>query len=126
VVFAASWAKHGWNDVSEAFKQMEGPVETSVAARSDQGDQHKEDNLAVKMMFNYEAESNARAIFGAMNRELVPLRQARGLTETMGLSEDLKILPPHSNIVDMPVAFTDWIPEVKEALIRFPDALPRR
>lgn len=31
--------------------------------------------LAVKMMFNYDAESNAQAILRAMYKEIIPVRQ---------------------------------------------------
>ncbi len=61
VVFAAKWADRGWRGVSRAFERIEGPEEATTSEGQDF-------SLAVKMMFNYEAESNATAIVEAMQR----------------------------------------------------------
>lgn len=41
------------------------------------GTQHDEFPLAIKMMFNYEAESNAPAILKAMYKEILPARSVQ-------------------------------------------------
>ncbi len=63
-VCAARWARRQWEGVSEAFERVEGPSEATTATQQ-LGEEYP---LAVKMMFNYEAESNAAAIMDAMQR----------------------------------------------------------
>ncbi len=65
VVVAARWAGGKWGQVSRAFEGVEAPVETTSAGWKSEKNDHP---LAVKMMFNYEAESNAAAIIDAMHR----------------------------------------------------------
>ncbi|XP_065352449.1 serine/threonine-protein kinase Pink1, mitochondrial [Cloeon dipterum] len=85
--------------------------------------------LAVKMMFNYDAESNASSILHAMLRETVPawsrdfdVIQVLDYTATGRLSS----LSPHANIVEMYRVFTDRIPDIPGAMDLYPDALPAR
>uniref|UniRef100_T1ISF8 non-specific serine/threonine protein kinase n=1 Tax=Strigamia maritima TaxID=126957 RepID=T1ISF8_STRMM len=87
-------------------------------------------DLAVKMMFNYEAESNATTILKCMSRETVPAKKIE-----IGDEIDLwnynckfgsKWLPPHLNVVDMICAFVDTVPFLPDALNLYPNALPRR
>ena len=55
----------------EGFRKMgtEGPgAETSCSSEQKSGSEEKPFPLAIKMMFNYEAESNANAIINAMHR----------------------------------------------------------
>ena len=112
VVCGAKWIGNAWTDVSAAFERIESGVE--------------QEPLAVKMMFNYEAESNALSIMAAMHRETVPARKL-ALPPHLVLGQAPRIkLPPHNNIVDMPLAFTDQVPELKDGLKLFPQALPRR
>uniref|UniRef100_A0A646QG39 non-specific serine/threonine protein kinase n=1 Tax=Hemiscolopendra marginata TaxID=943146 RepID=A0A646QG39_9MYRI len=84
-------------------------------------------NLAVKMMFNYDAESNAFAILKAMHRETVP---AKFIIGNISLGDRIPFkhysLPPHPNIVSMHCAFTDSTPLLPEAIMVYPDALPYR
>lgn len=86
--------------------------------------------LAVKMMFNYDAESNASSILRAMFRETVPARTYYHNPELShwekGLVEDKKTLPPHRNIVQMYSVFTDRVPKLPEGQQLYPDALPPR
>lgn len=84
----------------------------------DDGEGGDRPELAVKMMFNYDADSNAAAIWNSMNRECVPARinlVGRGAT-----------LPPHPNIVRMPVAFVDATAVLPGAHRLYPEALPPR
>lgn len=86
--------------------------------------------LAVKMMFNYDAESNASAILRAMYRETVPARRHYGNDELaiweQRLAENTVTLPPHPNIVAMYYVFADRIPMLPGSWGMYPDALPTR
>ncbi|XP_029178837.1 serine/threonine-protein kinase PINK1, mitochondrial [Nylanderia fulva] len=86
--------------------------------------------LAIKMMFNYDAESNAAAILRAMYRETVPARRHYGNDELaiweQRLAENTMTLPPHPNIVAMHYIFADRIPMLPGSWGMYPDALPTR
>lgn len=135
VVFAAQWAREKVAGLNEAMKSMgQTPLmmEPAKIIDSDKAVE-KEDTtfpLAIKMMFNYEAESNAMAIISAMNRETVPARNVRVPPHfeswLVAMREKSQTLPPHPNIVEMHTAFADYVPDIKEALNMYPDALPRR
>ena len=63
--------------------------------------------LAMKMMFNFHAESNAQVILKAMQKETV-------IAENVSSLESLKpIVTPHPNIVKMYTAFPDYIPDLQ-------------
>ncbi|XP_042893579.1 serine/threonine-protein kinase Pink1, mitochondrial-like [Penaeus japonicus] len=86
--------------------------------------------LAIKMMFNYEAESNAPAILRAMYKEMLPARslqldEAQLEWQERFCSKQLR-LPTHHNIVDMPCVFVDRIPFLEDSMQLYPDALPMR
>lgn len=79
------------------------------------------------MLFNYDAESNAYAIFKAMSKECIPFEGSFGpeidaLTARMGRTK----LPSHPNIVTMHGVFVDQIPELPRAREMFKNALPPR
>lgn len=85
---------------------------------------------ALKMMFNYDIQSNSMAILKAMYRETVP---ASMYFNQQGISsyeyEFLNMtrhLPPHPNIVKIHSVFTDYIPELKMCREMYPAALPKR
>ncbi|XP_011633507.2 serine/threonine-protein kinase PINK1, mitochondrial [Pogonomyrmex barbatus] len=86
--------------------------------------------LAIKMMFNYDVESNAAAILKAMYREIVPARKRYGNNSLtfweQKLAENTAILPPHPNIVAMYCVFADRIPILPGSWRMYPDALPSR
>lgn len=86
--------------------------------------------LAVKMMFNYEAESNAPAILRAMYKEMLPARNLQLDEEQLELQERFcnKVIriPTHPNIVEMPCVFVDRIPLLEDSMKLYPDALPSR
>lgn len=87
-------------------------------------------SLAVKMMFNYDAESNATSILRAMYRETIPAK-VHYTNEEVGeweknMGEHAIRLPPHPNIVAMHCAFADRIPDIPGAKVLYPDALPAR
>ncbi|XP_067006168.2 serine/threonine-protein kinase Pink1, mitochondrial [Anabrus simplex] len=98
----------------------------------DQTDSKTEETypLAVKMMFNYDAESNATCILRAMYRETVPARSHFTNEELssweQSLADRMRSLPPHPNIVEMYCVFADRIPYLPESLSLYPDALPAR
>ncbi|XP_032689219.1 serine/threonine-protein kinase PINK1, mitochondrial [Odontomachus brunneus] len=86
--------------------------------------------FALKMMFNYDAESNATAILRAMYRETVPSRKHYGNDNMtiweQKLVENKATLPPHPNIVAMYNVFADRIPILPDSWGMYPDALPTR
>lgn len=86
--------------------------------------------LALKMMFNYDAESNAAAILKAMYKETVPAQKHYRNDDLAiwekKLTENKITLPPHPNIVAMYYVFTDKIPILPGSWGLYPDALPSR
>jgi len=90
--------------------------------------------FAIKMMFNYDAESNALTILRAMQRETLPTRalslppELRPLYEGLGSgsAEPGPRLPPHPNVVEMVVVFADQVPRLAGGEELYPGALPRR
>lgn len=87
-------------------------------------------DLAIKMMFNYDFESNADTIFQGMIKEITPARLSPEMEEeSLWLVKHrvkLKTLPPHSNIVDMQGIFVDHVPKIDNDEHRYPAALPTR
>ncbi|KAF7994698.1 hypothetical protein HCN44_004170 [Aphidius gifuensis] len=85
---------------------------------------------ALKMMFNYDAESNALTILKAMYRETVPARNYHQADEIADwekrMANNKRVLPPHSNIVDMYFVFADRVPMLPGSTKIYPDALPSR
>lgn len=85
-------------------------------------------NLAVKMMFNYDAESNAFAIINSMNKECVPFNGE--FSNDHQLSEWINKrrckLNSHPNIVEIYNVFADFTPCLQDAFKLYPDALPPR
>jgi len=86
--------------------------------------------LAIKMMFNYHAESNAFTILRAMHRETVPARNINISSDVDSLYQSLDAnkarVPPHPNIVDMMTVFADQVPCLSGDLQLYGDALPVR
>ncbi|XP_012258012.2 serine/threonine-protein kinase Pink1, mitochondrial [Athalia rosae] len=86
--------------------------------------------LAIKMMFNYDAESNATSILRAMYRETVPARTHCQNEELavweQKMADNKRILPAHPNIVAMYCAFADRVPDLPGSSKMYPDALPAR
>ncbi|XP_064461289.1 serine/threonine-protein kinase Pink1, mitochondrial-like [Ornithodoros turicata] len=100
VVYGARWKSSGAEDADAANKKTHW-------------------DLAVKVMFNYDAQSNAAAIWNCMKRECIPARINL-------LSECKTMLPSHPNIVNMLVAFADRMPLLPNAQQLYPNALPTR
>lgn len=96
----------------------------------------KKDNLesetypfALKMLFNYDIQSNSMEILKAMYREIVPARIFQQENENdweMEFYNRSKFLPPHPNIVNIYSAFTDQTREFEDSKILYPAALPKR
>lgn len=85
--------------------------------------------LALKIMFNYDIESNAMSILRAMHKETVPARR-RNIEEAsewekMLINETI-FLPPHPNVVGIYGVFCDRIPKLRQASKLYPMALPPR
>lgn len=88
-------------------------------------------DLAVKMMFNYDAESQAAAIMQSMKNEVVPAKMADNFGQMMEWEnghhpKKKKRLKPHPNIVDMWAVFVDDVQPFSKCLTEFPHALPSR
>ena len=81
--------------------------------------------LAIKMMFNYDAESNAATILRAMQRETVPARSVSLAGTSVG-QEDVTRLAPHPNIVQMAAVFADQVPHIPGDISMYGPALPSR
>ncbi|XP_055642900.1 serine/threonine-protein kinase Pink1, mitochondrial isoform X2 [Toxorhynchites rutilus septentrionalis] len=85
--------------------------------------------LALKMMFNYDIQSNAMAILKAMYNETVPAKK-RNTSGTDDwekfLIEKTAHLPPHPNVVQMYGVFCDEIPHLQLSNSLYPMALPPR
>ena len=85
---------------------------------------------AIKMMFNYDIQSNAMAILRAMYKETIPARCRidNGDFENWerSLIDQTIALPPHPNIVLMPGYFCDQIPNLQRSRVLYPSALPAR
>jgi len=86
--------------------------------------------LAIKMMFNYHAASNAFTILRAMHRETVPTR-SMSIPSDMDclyrqLDTDKARVDAHPNIVEMVTVFTDQVPALPGDLQMYGDALPPR
>ena len=129
VVFAANWTDQKINErLSSDFDIIE---ETSEELKAIGKVENSDAPLAVKLLFNYEAESNSFAIMNAMQKETVPAKRILLSDDDDTQLEDDKMadgnrLPPHANIVDVKVAFADHIPHIVDAVNHYPDALPRR
>lgn len=96
-------------------------------------EQHNDMNtypLALKMMFNYDIQSNAMAILHAMYKETIPAINKYCNADADGwekqLSESTVQLPPHPNIVLMVGVFCAQIPNLMQSSSLYPMALPQR
>ncbi|XP_058454485.1 serine/threonine-protein kinase Pink1, mitochondrial isoform X2 [Malaya genurostris] len=85
--------------------------------------------LALKMMFNYDIQSNAMSILKAMYKETVPAK-TRNVIETENWERQLLdqtiFLPPHPNVVEMYGVFCAQVPELRMSSSLYPMALPPR
>lgn len=86
--------------------------------------------LALKMMFNYDIQSNALSILRAMYKETVPARQ-RHMNEASDewerlLQNQTLTLPPHPNIVTMFGFFCDEVRNFPDGHLLYPIAQPQR
>lgn len=85
---------------------------------------------ALKMMFNYDIQSNAMAILRAMYKEAIPARSRLDGNNAENweklIMEQTNLLPAHPNIVLMPGFFCDQIPNLRHSQALYPSALPAR
>lgn len=86
--------------------------------------------LALKMMFNYDVQSNSIAILKAMCREIVPAGSVLNSDAQRNYEYDFlkmnRYLPPHPNIVQIFSVFSDFVPELEDCRDLYPAALPKR
>lgn len=80
--------------------------------------------FAVKMLFNFEAESNAIDVWNALNKECVPF--AGDFAQIDQSRNKRQKLVSHPNIVSILGVFVDRTPQLEGALHLYPDALPVR
>jgi PTEN induced putative kinase 1 len=85
---------------------------------------------ALKMMFNYDIQSNAMSILRAMYKETVPARCRVENQDIQNwersLMDQTASVPAHPNLVLMPAFFCDYIPKLKNSHTLYPNALPQR
>lgn len=85
---------------------------------------------ALKMMFNYEIQSNAISILRAMYKETIPCNSKQKKYDQNNwekqIDQDTLKMPPHPNIVLMPAFFCATVPELENSKTIFPNALPPR
>lgn len=79
-------------------------------------------DLAVKVLFNYYAASNATAIWDSLQKECLPVLVNQLLPKGLWRCR----LPPHAHIVEMPVAFVDSVSLLPGATVLWPSALSPR
>lgn len=86
--------------------------------------------LALKMMFNYDIQSNAMSILRAMYKETIPAIHKYNNPDAdsweKSLMEQTVNLPPHPNIVAMVGVFCAQIPNLMQSTSLYPMALPQR
>lgn len=101
---------------------------------SEEDESHRDDHesypLALKMMFNYDIQSNAMSILRAMHKETIPAINKYCNDDATGweklLMEQSVQLPPHPNIVLMFGTFCAQIPDLQQSSTLIPSALPQR
>lgn len=86
--------------------------------------------MALKMMFNYDIQSNAMSILRAMYKETIPAVNKYCNADAEGwekhLMEQAVQLPPHPNIVLMVGVFCAQVPNLMQSSSLYPMALPQR
>lgn len=86
--------------------------------------------LALKMMFNYDIQSNAMAILRAMYKETLPaihkFKNPDADSWEQSLREQTITLPSHPNIVTMVGVFCAPVPDLMQSTSLYPMALPPR
>jgi len=87
-------------------------------------------DLAIKMVYNYDTESNTYAILQNMSNEMVPAQKVFLNDEeniwNNGHHAKKKRLKAHPNIVDMSGVFVGAVPYLPGAKEHYPMALPQR
>ncbi|XP_003746842.2 serine/threonine-protein kinase PINK1, mitochondrial [Galendromus occidentalis] len=99
------------------FESPAGSVDVPIEVENASTDSF---DLAIKMMFNYDAASNSAAIWNSLARECAP-------TANNQFSETKEThLPSHPCIVDIKITFADRVPLLRGAKQLYPHALPPR
>ena len=126
-------ACHQWSlqDFQLGRPLAQGCSAVVISARAKNSDEKDQTfPLAIKMMFNYHAESNALTILRSMQRETVPAQTVHVPASVSDLytrlSTDLIKLTPHPNIVEMVTVFADQVPHVEGDIPLYGTALPPR
>lgn len=116
--------------LSETGDSSESLSLLSLSEDEHQPDDHATYPLALKMMFNYDIQSNAMSILRAMYRETIPAVNKYCNDDASGwekmLMEQSVQLPAHPNVVLMIGAFCAQIPRLRHSAALIPMALPQR
>ncbi|XP_033763428.1 serine/threonine-protein kinase PINK1, mitochondrial-like [Pecten maximus] len=132
IVILGDLSDHDNDSPSDSTVGSERQGETTLPdSEASQLGQQEDYNLAIKMMYNYDIESNTDAIMRAMLKEAVPARMLTVNQDDNQLWQNrnrvrLKSLPGHPNIVEMLGVFVDPLPDLPGALDNYPAALPKR
>ena len=125
-------AGHQWSlqDFHLGQPLAQGCSAVVISARAKSSEEDPTFPLAIKMMFNYHAESNALTILRSMQRETVPAQTIHVPASVSDLykrlSSDLIQLAPHPNIVEMVTVFADQVPHLEGDISLYGPALPAR
>ncbi|XP_055294768.1 serine/threonine-protein kinase Pink1, mitochondrial [Sitodiplosis mosellana] len=103
---------------------------STISFNDEKGNDIETYPLALKMMFNYDIQSNAMAILRAMYKETIPAMKKYSNADADGwekqLMEQTVQLPPHPNIVLMVGVFCAQVPNLMQSSSLYPMALPQR
>nr|XP_023023488.1 serine/threonine-protein kinase PINK1, mitochondrial [Leptinotarsa decemlineata] len=115
---------------SEQSSTSSEPVTGPIKVKTEDSSDITKFPLALKMMFNYDIQSNSMAILKAMHRETVPARLYYSNVEISDWENEMSMrnrqLPPHPNVVAIFSVFTDYVPELEDCKGLYPAALPKR
>lgn len=118
-----SWSLQDF-DLGQPIAQGCAAVVYSAKTKMDTTSSDGQYPLAVKMMFNYDVESNASTIMRAMQRETVPAKNVGA--DIRDLTRDMVHLEHHPNIVNMVTVFADQVPHIPGDISLYGSALPMR
>lgn len=121
-------------DIVSSSESIRSSIENIAFASNEQENSDTSDiksyPLAMKMMFNYDIQSNAISILRAMYKETIPAINKYNNADADGweklLMEQTAQLPPHPNIVLMVGVFCAQVPNLMQSTSLYPMALPQR
>lgn len=122
---SSNWSQSDANSARNSNESF-----STVNFEDDNNSDIKTHPLALKMMFNYDIQSNAMSILRAMYKETIPAVNKYSNADADGwekqLMEQTVQLPPHPNIVLMVGVFCAQVPNLMQSSSLYPMALPQR